>query len=296
MHDPFDGLPGLAVDVYGTHALVHLYDPEWDSRVEAVAAALLALGIVRGVYATVRPKGGTGATGRFVAGERAPEDRTEIREHGLTIEIHLAEGPATGLYMDQRANHRALAERLAAVPGGGTLLNTFCFTAVFSLVAAARGTKTTNVDLARGALEQGKRNFERNGIPLADQSIIADDVFLVLPRLVRRGNRYDAVLLDPPTFARGKRGTFSTERDYAQLVAQAAPLVAPGGLLVAFANTHRMTRPQWLAQVRRGLGAASAEFREVDRWTQDVDFPVRGEAERYLKGVVLQRTDPAGPR
>jgi 23S rRNA (cytosine1962-C5)-methyltransferase len=283
VNDAGDGMPGLAIDVYAGYALVHLYDPIWEGSLAELADALLAGEWVRGVYATERPRGRRRGGGRHVAGAEAPAHRTEVVEHGLRYAIEPASGPATGLYLDQRDNRLALARLVA----GGSLLNTFSYTCSFSLVAAVHGARTVSIDLAKAALRTGRENFARNGVPTDRHAFLADDVFLALPRLQRRGERFRAVLLDPPTFARGKKGAFSTEKDYERLAAAAAPLVAPGGHLVAFANTHRLSDQAWLRQVQAGLASAGGEFKLVQRWAQAPDFRWR-KGRGYLKGGVWQ--------
>jgi 23S rRNA (cytosine1962-C5)-methyltransferase len=278
-----DGLAGLAVDVVAGYAFVHIYEPGRLAHADVLAEALLATVGVTGVYAADRTRGGEGAT-RFVSGMRAPDDRAEVHEGGLRFGVHFAAGPAFGLYLDQRNNRR----NTAALAQRGSLLNTFSYTCSFSVHAAHGGARTLSVDQSKAALETGKANFALNRLPLTGHRFLTEDVFVYLPRLGRKGEQFSVVLLDPPTFARGKKGVFAVEKDYAKLVAAAAPLVAPGGVLIAFANTHRMEHALWYAQVREGLGAAAGEFREIDRWAQAPDFRERG-AEGYLKNTVLRR-------
>lgn len=279
-----DALPGLAIDVYARHAFIHVYDALWRPVLHDLAAALLAAGLVEGVYATYRMREAD-EPNTFLAGARAPGDSLDVVEAGLKYRIQLGAGAPTGLYLDQRDNR----PKAAALAAGKTLLNTFSYTCSFSLAAAAQGAKTTSVDLAKAALETAKRNFETNGLALEPNRFFAEDVFVFLPRLARRGEQFDVVLLDPPTFARGKKGVFSVEKNYGELVAVAAPLVAPGGRLVAFANTHRMSAADWIAQVAAAL--PHGEFTEEARWSQAPDFRAdpRDKNGAYLKNVVLRR-------
>lgn len=126
-------MPGLAIDVYAGWPLIHDYGAGESALIES-ASVLRGLGFV-GVYGVDRPRGGRAAAGMHLAGERAPDDATEVVEHGLRYPVHLADGPATGLYLDQRDN-RPLVARWT---GQGRLLNTFAYTGSFSLVAAAGG-------------------------------------------------------------------------------------------------------------------------------------------------------------
>lgn len=283
IHDGNDGLPGLAVDVFGAFAFVHVYSQAWEPYLPSLYQRVKGYGI-RGIYATHRQRGGMSKS-HHVYGDVAAGHTTEIEEDGLRYRIDLANGPATGLYLDQRTNRRIVA----ALTDARTLLNTFSYTCAFSLAAARQGAKTTNVDLSKAALQKAIDNFERNGVALTDHVFLPDDVFVVLPRLAKKGQRFHTVLLDPPTFSRGRKGVFSTERDYARLVTLAAPLVEPGGVLVAFANTYRLTESDWRRQVLAGLGNLTHQFRPERTLTQDVDFRYLDESRRYLKGWVLRR-------
>ena len=287
-----DGLPGLAVDVYARQALVHLYSGIWRSWMPRITNTLLQSGLVDGVYLTERKRGQSRQSGAFVTGQRAEHDQVIAVEHGLKYIIRLAEGPATGLYLDQRENRRYLSSLTAE----GSFLNTFSYTCSFSVAAACQGSATLNVDLSKASLQRGRENFALNGIPSDNQRFLADDVFSVLPRLIRRGERFHTVLLDPPTFARFKKRTFSTERNYADLVALAAPLVEAGGHLVAFANTHRMSDEAWTEQVYKGVGAGRARFSPLTRPGQAPDFRFRDDdpGGHYLKGLILKADGSSG--
>lgn len=281
-----EGLPGVAVDILGEFALIHDYGAP-SPIIEALPDLLTdAIPGVRGVYGVDRPRAGSGG-GRHLGGDRADGDATEVIEHRLRYPIRLADGPATGLYLDQRDNRRRLADWV----GKGRLLNTFAYTGSFSLIAAAGGAATTSVDLAKAAMRSARGLFALNGISVQGQRFLADDVFEVLPRLARRGEQFEVVLLDPPTFARGRRGRFSTERDYGQLVAMAAPLVAPGGRLVAFANTQRLSATAFDAEVRCAVSAQPGRWRMAERLGPSPDFPAPTGADPHLKGRVCQRLD-----
>ena len=281
-----DGLPGLAIDIYAGFALLHLYSAHWHAWIPEITAFLLESGLVTGLYLTERKRGHGLQTGQFVAGRPSEEHRVIVLEHDLKYIIHLAEGPATGLYLDQRENRH----QLSLLAAEGSLLNTFSYTCSFSVAAARHGASTLNIDLSKASLHRGRENIALNALAPEHHRFLADDVFSVLPRLQRRGERFQSILLDPPTFARVKKKTFSTERDYAELVALAAPLLADGGHLIAFANTHRMSEKDWTAQVYQGLGTRRDQFRAVQRPGQAPDFRFQKDdpSGHYLKGLILK--------
>jgi 23S rRNA (cytosine1962-C5)-methyltransferase len=155
-----------------------------------------------------------------------------VREHGLSYEVDFRGGYSCGLFLDQRANRRRLRERNPA-----RVLNTFAYTCSFSVAGASIGAETVSLDIAKVALERGRRNFTHNGISLDGHRFIADDVLDVFPRLVRRGEKFDVIILDPPTFSRGRSGRpFRVERDLATLIDLAAQCSRPGAAILLSTN------------------------------------------------------------
>lgn len=163
-----------------------------------------------------------------------PDDglATLVREHGLSYEVDFRGGYSCGLFLDQRANRCRLRDRNPA-----RVLNTFAYTCSFSVAGASVGAESVSLDIAKVALERGRRNFTHNGISLDGHRFIADDVLDVLPRLVRRGEKFDAIILDPPTFSRGRSGRpFRVERDFATLIDLAVQCSRPGAAILLSTN------------------------------------------------------------
>ena len=171
------------------------------------------------------------------AATRAVRLETEVSEAGVRYGLDFAGGYSAGLFIDQRANRA----RLRALKPK-RLLNTFAYTCSFSVVAALGGAETVSVDLSRRSLTRGEENFQRNGLdPKAGHRFIADDVLAVLPRLARRGEKFDAIILDPPTFSRNQAGAaFQVQRDFDRLVALALEVAAPGAKILLSVNHSAM--------------------------------------------------------
>jgi len=158
--------------------------------------------------------------------------RVVAKELGRDYLIDFGAGYSIGLFCDQRLNRARFDE---SPPG--RLLNCFAYTCSFSVVAAGRGAQTVSLDLARKALDRGRENFALNGLSLEGHRFIADDVFDVLPRLVRRGEKFDAIVLDPPSFSRGRGGrVFRAAADLAHLAGLALACLSPGGRLLLSTN------------------------------------------------------------
>lgn len=222
---------------------------------EAFAAARRELGewaaasglAVRRVFGRFLPKQNDDrARPELVEGEAALPLVTTVTEAGLRYGIDFEAGYSAGLFLDQRAN-RAF---LRAVPPR-RLLNTFAYTCSFSVVAAAAGAETVSVDLSRKSIERGEANFDLNGIARAGHRFLADDVLDVLPRLARKGERFDAIVLDPPTFSRGNRGRrWQVENDFPDLLAAALEVADKDARILLSTNCTRLTERdlEWIAR------------------------------------------------
>jgi 23S rRNA (cytosine1962-C5)-methyltransferase len=161
---------------------------------------------------------------------------TTVRESGLVYGLDFAAGYSVGLFLDQRANRR-----LVSAYGSKKLLNTFAYTCSFSLVAASVGAQTVSVDLSKKSLDRGRENFALNQIDTEGHRFIADDVLDVFPRLAKRGEKFDTIILDPPTFSRGNKGRkFQVERDMEALLMAALEVAEPKARILISTNCTRL--------------------------------------------------------
>ncbi len=199
-----------------------------------------------------------GAPALLRGGEGGPLE-TEVSEAGVRYGLDFAGGYSAGLFIDQRDNRARLR---AWRPK--RLLNTFAYTCSFSVIAALVGAETLSVDLSRRSLTRGEGNFSRNGLdPKTGHRFIADDVLAVLPRLARRGEKFDAIVLDPPTFSRNQAGAaFQVQRDFEKLVALALEVAAPGAKILLSVNhsAMRVADLEWAARQALKLAGRAGRF------------------------------------
>lgn len=157
---------------------------------------------------------------KLVLGDAGSNLQTIAMERLVQYGIDFESGYSVGLFVDQRANRsfvRAVKPR--------TLLNCFAYTCSFSVVAASVGAVTVSVDLSKKSLARGRENFGLNGIATGEHRFIAEDAMEVLPRLARDGEKFDIIILDPPTFSRTHRGkAFQVEKDFETLLSEALEL------------------------------------------------------------------------
>jgi 23S rRNA (cytosine1962-C5)-methyltransferase len=157
---------------------------------------------------------------RLIFGDPAENLQTIATERHLKFGIDFGAGYSVGFFVDQRENRR-LVRHIAPK----RLLNCFAYTCSFSVSAAYVGASTLNIDLSKKSLARGRENFVLNSLPTTDHRFIADDAMAVLPRLARQGKKFDAIILDPPTFSRSPGGkAFQVENDFEKLLIDALDL------------------------------------------------------------------------
>ena len=173
---------------------------------------------------------------------------TEVAELDLRYGIDLSPGSAPGLFPDQRENRIFLRSLRPA-----SLLNLFAHTCAFGVLAASTGATSLNIDTSARALERGRENFFRNKLADNNHRFWKEDVRKALPRLVRRGETFSAIILDPPTFAHGGSGkAFRIEKELGPMLLDCLRLLAPRGSLLVSINDSK-TRPRDLETMVRSI-------------------------------------------
>jgi 23S rRNA (cytosine1962-C5)-methyltransferase len=204
---------------------------------------------------------------RLLGDERA-NLRSVAIERNLQYGIDFAAGYSVGLFTDQRENRSFVRQ---VVPK--RILNCFAYTCSFSVAAASIGASTLSIDLSRKSLERGRQNFALNSLATAGHRFIADDVFDVLPRLARKGEKFDMIILDPPTFSRSHRGkTFQVQSDFEALVLSALELAERDARVLVSTNCSNLDERALEVMARFCLKAARRAG-NFHREPTPVEFP-----------------------
>jgi 23S rRNA (cytosine1962-C5)-methyltransferase len=290
VHGQSDGIPDATVDVFGDVLVLALYA---EGEAGPLVEALVAECAPRAVYLKRRPRAASKlapdalrARAPTAPVHGTPVDAVDIEEEGLRFRIRPGEGLAVGLYLDMR-DSRSFVRAHAS---GTTLLNCFAYTGGFAVAARAGGAASAvNLDLSKRALQWAEENSRLNGQAVAAGETLAGDAFRWLRRLAAAGRAFSTVVLDPPAFARGPSGPFSVAQDTPALVARAAAVVEPGGLLIACCNQESLPKERFLALVQRGLGEAGRPGRPLAQLAASpVDFPPAPGEPPAFRGAVLR--------
>jgi 23S rRNA (cytosine1962-C5)-methyltransferase len=218
-----------------------------------------------------------------VRGEAAP-DPLVIREGGLAFRVRLGDGLKTGLFLDQRENRR----RIRDLARDKRVLNLFAYTCAFTVAAAAGGARSsTSIDASKGVLDWGQENLEENGLMSAAHRLIADDALVWLKHAAKRGERYDLVIVDPPSFATTKTSRFSAADDFSDLAARALAVLAPGGSMLACTNHRGISMRKFRKQTHEAGRTAGVAIAQLKDLPCPHDFPAPMGAESHLKSVIV---------
>lgn len=284
-----DGIGGLIIDYFDGYYVIQWYSEGIYQFKEWVLEVFEELGDYRAIYEKKRfdTKGKYINDDDFVRGERG-EFPIIVQENGMNYAVYLNDGAMVGIFLDQRDVRKALRDKYAK---DKHVLNTFSYTGAFSVAAALGGAhKTTSVDLAKRSKAKTIEQFSVNGIDFEQQDIIVMDVFDYFNYAKRKNFRFDVVVLDPPSFARSKKRTFRTAKDYPELIKNSIDIVEEDGMIIASTNTASFGMKKFKEMIDRGFKDKNKKYAIVEEFTLPGDFMVNNRYRQgdYLKVVVLQ--------
>lgn len=291
VHGENDNMPGLVVDRYEETLVVKLYSASWFPHLAGVCEALVEAMNPKRIILRMSRGVGLGETFGLTDGNAllggVPTTPVLFRERGLVMEADVVNGNKTGYFLDQRDN-RALVRGIAA---GADVLDVFASSGGFSVSAAAGGAKSVHlVDMSSGALESARRNLDHNRhlreVRDCTVETTVGDAFKVLDALVAKHQRFDMVILDPPSFAANQTAVAGALRAYSRLTRSGLKLVKPGGTLIQASCSSRVTFDDFATTVLDTC-QANGSVKEMRRTGHPGDHPIGHEFGGYLKAMYL---------
>jgi 23S rRNA (cytosine1962-C5)-methyltransferase len=291
IHGEADGLPGLIVDRYGDTLSAQFLSIGAERWKATIADALLAATGLARLYersdSSIRAFEGLEPVAGWLRGDGSTE--LMIREHDWRLTLDVAEGHKTGFYLDQRDSRQLFADTVRHL-GLKRVLNCYCYTGGFSIAALAGGAAhVTGIDSSAPALARATANVALNGFDAAHHEALDADVNRTLRALLERGERFDAIVLDPPKFAPTAAHAERAARAYKDINRLAFMLLEPGGALFTFSCSGGISADLFHKIVAgAGLdagvdGIVYARLGAAQDHPMTVTFP-EGE---YLKGLVI---------
>jgi 23S rRNA (cytosine1962-C5)-methyltransferase len=283
-----DHLPGLIVDAYADVVVVQLQIACWEQRKQLVIDELdRMLGPKAVVVRNESPARKLEGLDLYTEIARGTlTGHVPIREAALELEVDVLAGQKTGFYIDQRHNRRLCLPFV----DGSRVLDCFCYTGAWSLMAARAGAGgVLGLDYSQAAVDLAERNARLNHLePVA--TFRTADVFDSLPRLAADKEKFDIVILDPPSLARTKRAVAGAERGYVHLNRIAMGLIGAGGFLVTCSCSHHVTGEHFRRILQRSASLAKKRVAILRMGSQPEDHPsLLGLPEsEYLKCLLLR--------
>jgi 23S rRNA (cytosine1962-C5)-methyltransferase len=288
-----DGLPGMTLDRFDQTLVLSLYvdlEPDLESQLFRLIGDAFA---PQSIYLKRRPREARHASNterEYLAPEHQvwaePTPEVRIIEDGRRFLIRPGGDLSVGLFLDMRPTRTWLETKTK----NKKVLNAFSYTCGLGLASSlGNSSRTVNLDLSRRALDWGEENYRLNHLEPERQDFISGDVFDWLGRMQRWSDRFDLVILDPPSFAKSRLKRFSVSAHYNELVALAAPVIAPGGTLLACCNHAGLSRSSFLRLIESGLRDAQRQVNGVTSLGADpLDFPTLDGAEGPLKVFAIK--------
>lgn len=280
-----DHFGGLTIDIYGDYALFSWYNTFVFKHKKMIIDAFKSVfPDIKGAYEKIRFKG-LDFESAHLFGEFAPETFI-VKENSVNYEVFLNDGLMTGIFLDQHDVRKALSSGQAS---GKTLLNMFSYTAAFSVAAAIGGAReTTSVDLAKRSRELSQAHFKANQIDTSNHHLLVMDVFDYFKYAKRKGLSFDIIVIDPPSFARNKKHTFSVSKDYHKLIAEALEILNPQGQIIASTNASNLTVEQFKKQLLKGFGNRKPQSMSLQQLPKDFTINQSDERSNYLKVFTIK--------
>ena len=291
VHGESDGLPGLIVDRYADTLSAQFLSIGVERWKTVIADALLAATGLTRLYersdSNVRTLEGLEPTAGWLRGDGTTE--LTIREHGLTLTLDVAEGHKTGFYLDQRDNRQIFAATVRQL-GLKRVLNCYCYTGGFSVAAFAGGAAhVTSIDSSAPALARATAHVALNGFDATRHETLDADVNRSLRAMLERGERFDAIVLDPPKFAPTAAHAERAARAYKDINRLAFMLLAPDGVLFTFSCSAGINADLFHKIVAGAGMDAGVDAAILHRLHEPADHPstLLFPEGQYLKGLAL---------
>lgn len=284
-----DRMPGLIVDRYNDVFTLQVLTQAWarPERKQAIVEGLKSLADAENIVER--------ADARIRELEQLPEMESSLIHgsksstvfcmNGVKFHYDALGGQKTGAFLDQRENYAA-----AARYARGEALDVCAYQGGFALHLARVCEKVTAVDISREVLEVAEQNEQLNAGALKSQiEWIEGNAFDLMKDYASAGKQYDAIVLDPPAFAKSKKHLESALRGYKELNLRALKMLRPGGVLVTCSCSFAVSEEDFLAMLTEAAQDARRSVRILEKRTQAMDHPILlGVPETYyLKCLIL---------
>lgn len=281
-----DGLPGLIVDIYADVLVIKLYSFIWLPYLSILLP--IVLDISQCEIAVLRlsrllqskPAALYGLSEGQVLKGQLKQAKVQFREHGLVFSADVIKGHKTGFFLDHRHNRK----KIGMLAKDKRVLDVFSYAGGFTVHALAGGAKEVySLDISAQAQQMAKYNAALN-IKNAEHHVIIADAFEAMQQLYKEKERFDLIIVDPPSFAKQDSERSGALLSYQRLTAFAIKLVSRGGILLLASCSSRISADIFFEEVEKVLAASGRPFLLIEKTFHDVDHPIGFPEGAYLKG------------
>jgi len=285
-----DRTPGFVIDRYGDVAILKIDGDAARSVADQLLAEVEGPLQAFGITALIDRAGKKGEAFTLTPRFGELRSKVEVTEHGVPFVVDLAKGQKTGAFLDQRENRRRIGELVARRGGGKAprVLNLFSYTGGFSLRAALVGGLVTSVDVAMAAHATAQESFRLAGADPKKHTFVTADCFAFLDAARARGETWDFVISDPPSFAPSEKAKPKGIAAYRSLHHACAAVLAPGGTFVAASCSSHVGLEDF-ASTLDDAALGRSDLRLLELFGPPPDHPTLPNFPegRYLKLAVL---------
>jgi 23S rRNA (cytosine1962-C5)-methyltransferase len=295
-----DRMAGLVLDQYDTTLVLKLYSAAWIPHLPVLVPILESLiepsALIVRMSRNVAADGDVDlADGTALIGD-VPGSPVRFLENDLVFDADVVHGQKTGHFLDQRDNRLEVRSRAS----GARMLDMFSCTGGFTVNAAAGGARSVHsVDVSPHAIEACREHMAANAlissVANCDHKVTRGDAFATMEEMIRRGERFDLVVVDPPSFASSQRQVGAAVRSYERLAELAVGLIEPGGTLVSCSCSSRVTGQEFFDAVHRGARRGRAQLSNESHSGHPIDHPI-GFAQGAYLDALFARVEPVSPQ
>ncbi len=283
-----DSLPGIVVEQYCRHFVIHVFHNTPEDVLESIIEYFRSH--YDPDYLIVKH--------RYVEGGKEHDKRnirvfisrtgseTIVSENGLQFHVDLNDTLNTGLFLDMRRTRKMISELCSQKD----VLNCFAYTSSFGVYCrAALASRVVNVDVSAKILEKGKRNYLLNKIEAKEHEFVLADTLRYMKGAAKRNNKFDCIIIDPPTFARHDGKVFSITKEMPQLLSLAFSVIKPGGNMLVATNCSAITEEMLRKEVIISSQKMGQPIESISLLGQDEDFPGSGAMKESFLTCLLVR-------
>ena len=267
-----DGFPGLTLDKFGDRYQIQFFGEELlrDRRaiVDTVAQKFAPVCLI--VKERLSRSGKSLENPPMDVAVGRPEDSVGIvREGNAKFHIDLLDTVNPGLFLDMRHIRLEMGERAT----GRRMLNLFSYTCAFSVHGRLGGAEiSTNADISAKILDKGRENYALNGLEPKPGEFFRGTAVEYVHWAQKKGLKFDAIVLDPPSFARFKGKNFNVREHLMPLVADCATLLNPKGLFMVSSNYSEFDLSAFSRNALAAVASVHPNAKTLWNKSQDIDF------------------------